>query len=337
MPCTPEEVQELSELIAQGKHGETTQLSIDLPAPTQNPAVVETNRKMGLVAPLRTQRAAMGDYMAVNAVDPLTRINIQKENFVAKEFKNYREAVAPLMKKDATWWNRVTRTMSGDTDQKLREALEKVDKGGKYIGAPGAFEPEVLDAAIKVRGIYDRLFEEFKIDPDKYLRGYNPMVRQRPGGIFWKDSEHPYEIAFKKNLSPEEIIFYHELERKGLILNPDPTASGSFISYINGLANAKILRPEVERLEKDVVNPFYGFKIYESPDGVKIPVANDAVAYAHWKETIHHMFGGPTPLDRSLTNSMQSLARMAGYDADTRSLYQMSQGLQNLVYSGAMG
>src|SRR4029453_1223683 len=106
---------------------------------------------------------------------------------------------------------------------------------------------------------------------------------------------------------------------------------------INGLANAKILRPEVERLEKDVVNPFYGFKIYESPDGVKIPVANDAVAYAHWKETIHHMFGGPTPLDRSLTNSMQSLARMAGYDADTRSLYQMSQGLQNLVYSGAMG
>src|SRR4030095_6603839 len=44
-----------------------------------------------------------------------------------------------------------------------------------------------------------------------------------------------------------------------------------------------------------------------------------------------------TPLDRSLTNSMQSLARMAGYDADTRSLYQMSQGLQNLVYSGAMG
>lgn len=343
-PCDPKDIATFAKHVAQNKMGETTverpmELSIDIPegaAVAKDPAALAkamykegiVGRVLGLLQPIRTMRGVFGDYVRVHAIDPLLNIEIKSNNFISKMFKEYKDATKPLR---GVWG------LSREADEKLAQAITKIDRDGVYHGPAGAFDAKTIEAATKVRAIYNRLFKEHGIDDDLYINFYRPLVKDRPGGIFYTHTGTPMETEFKKLIHPSNIEFYQELERKGLIMDPDQTLTAGFAAYIRGIASAKMKKPFIEQLEKDFVNPYFGIRWSRDLDGKLTLIAKDETGYALWKELVHNVFGGPTPLDKSITRNLQNIAAMFGKTTDTRAAYKISHGIAGGFFAGAMG
>lgn len=327
--CTPEELARLSKLIVRGKVGETYQESVvqSLEKGVKSPA-------MAYAWPLRILRHAFGDDFGVKAIDPLVRETVVAQNFV----NSYRRRALDVFKENGLtdMWG-----VKPDADTQVWNALLYVAKGGKADGLTGKFTPEVTATAKGIRHIYDELFAKSGIDPDRYIAGYHPLIKQRPQGIFRDPAGTVTEETFKARLSQNEIQFYHELERKGILRNPDDRFTAGFESYINGLARAKILKPKIEQLEEQVVNDWFGVHFIRTSNGQRQILVNNAVGYNAWRDTVHTIYGGPRQLDIIVADQLRNLAKAYGKDftneTGLRALYTLSQSVSSLFYSGAIG
>lgn len=327
--CTPEELVRLSKLIVSGKVGETYQESVvqDITKGIKNPS-------MAYAWPLRILRHAFGEDAGVKFIDPLVRETVVAQNFVNK----YRQRSFEVFKENGltNMWG-----IKPDADTQVWEALKFVSKGGKTDDLTGRFTPEVIATAKSMRVIYDELFTKFGIDPDRYIQGYHPLIKQRPNGIFRDPQGTVVEETFKAKLSQNEIQFYHELERKGILRNPDERFTAGFESYINGLARAKIIKPKVDQLEQEYVNDYFNTRFIRTSNGQRQILVNDAVGYNAWRDTVHTIFGGPRQLDIIVGDQLKKLVNATGYglvdESGLRALHTIGQTISSLFYSGAIG
>ena len=334
--CGPEDAEKLAKNVVRNEVGKTEAFpDEELPFSLETDEVMKAstaqkNRVLGFISSARTMRGAFNDFFRVHAIDPLIKLEILSNNFVSKEFKEFKNATKEL---------RGYFGMSHEMDIKLNDALGYVDRTGVYTGPKGAFEDKVINAAVKVRGIYNRLAEKHGISEETYLDYYRPLLRQRPSGIFYDPQGTPAEVAFRGRLrSAKDIKFYHELERKGMmVVDGDPTATAGFTSYVRGIANADIKKPGIQALEENFVNKHFGLRYSRDIKGNLHLVATDEVGYGMWKELVHNVFGGPTPLDKNLTRNFQRLAAMFGVTTDTRAVYKFTHGLTGAFFGGAMG
>lgn len=335
MPCTPEEAAELAKLVVNNKMGETASfpLSIDMEeAVGQSTAAVMTRNKLGWFPTLRTQRGALGDELAVRAVDPMARSLTETHNVSAKLFKEWNDATNGISS-GFGWFRHV----STENRTELTKALGFTNKEGKFVGDRTMFTPQIIDAAEKTRPIYNRLYKEYGMDDELFRNYYWPVVQQRPSGIFYNPSDAPAERAFRDLLTPEQVKFYHEIERKGHVFTPDMDAFNQFAHYVHAIGRAKILKPAIEKIENDVVNPYFNLQYVRKANGNLGIVSDDNVGHGLWKELVHNVFGGPTPLDLTMTRTLQQIAGTFGKTTDVRAMYQIAHGLNSAFYAGAMG
>jgi len=327
--CTPEELARLSKLIVRGKVGETFQESVvqDLTRGVKTPA-------MAYAWPLRILRHAFGEELGVKAIDPLVRQTVVAQNFA----NNYRQRAFNVFKENGLtdMWG-----IKSDADKQVWEALTFVSKGGKADDLTGRFTPQVIAATKSLRVIYDELFAKSGIDPYRYIEGYHPLIKQRPNGIFRDPAGTVTEETFKARLSQNEIQFYHELERKGILRDPDDRFTAGFESYVNGLARAKIIKPTVERLEEEVINNWFNVHFVRTANGQRQILVNDEMGYNAWRDTVHTIFGGPRQLDIIVGDQLRKLVNAYGKDfvdeSGLRALHTVSQVVSSAFYSGALG
>src|SRR3990167_530418 len=327
--CTPEELTRLSKLIVSGKVGETHQQSV-----IQDTTKGGNNPSMAYAWPVRILRHAFGEDFGVKVMDPLLRQTVVSQNFVNR----YRQKSFEAFKENGltNMWG-----IKPDADKQVWEALKFVGRGGKHDNLTGRFTPEVIATARQMRSIYDDLFDQFGIDPDRYIQGYHPLIKQRPNGIFRDPAGTVAEETFKARLSQNEVQFYHELERKGILRDPDERFTAGFESYINGLARAKIIKPLVEQLEEQHVNNWFNVHFVRTSNGQRQILVNIAIGYNAWRDTVHTIFGGPRQLDIIVGDQFRKLTNAYGKDfvdeAGLRALHTVSQTVSSLFYSGAIG
>ena len=334
MACSDEELNDIAKLLEQEKLGESVVTELNMPDDQTIASHAATMKKAGIFGNYRTARAVWGDQFGVNAINPTIRNNIKAENFSSEYSKKFNAALEPLELGRFRWLPR-------EQDEQLAKALELVDKDGRFFGPPGSLPAPIVKTAQNIRVLYNELFEKFGIDPDTYITGYRPLIKDRSKGIFREPTNAPTELRFRSRLSPNDIIFYHELERKGNLLKPDPTASNGFAAYVHGLANAKIRAPFLEELEKTYVNKAFGVKMTVGNEGELIPIVDDFVGHKMWTEYRHHLLGGPTPDDIKFTYTTRRLVRMFGKEMEepdaVRAAYQWSHGITTAFYTGALG
>lgn len=133
---------------------------------------------------------------------------------------------------------------------------------------PPDVKPIELEVAEKLRALYDKLFREFDIDPERYLKDYAPRIRKYP----------TIEEAFQgmENI-PEELKFFAELERRA----PEPLfpreldALTAGLAYIRYGARKKFLQPFIEETAPFVsqMNP---------------------IRQRMWQEVVDYMLGRPS-------------------------------------------
>lgn len=337
MPCTPEELRRLAEIGADQKVGESTVTNIqEQDYPVGSPGVAEAKRRMGIFGFARIQRGAFGPEFSATVLNSVTRATTGAMNYRSKQMGAFMDAIAEPFGLDT----RFKRLMgiSHEQDTMLAQALEKVDKNGNFSGPPQSLPENVIQAAKNVRKVYNEMFKEAGIDPDLYIQGYRRLIREKPRGLFWDPNPSPEIEYLRGRMNLSDIQFYAELERKGGMLNIDPTASAGFKDYVEGLVRAKKLKPFFEQIEKERVNPFFDVNIIRQGDRYLTKV-NDATGYKQWLEMRDHIFGTPTNIDRQMAYSIQKGLDQFGVQGkvEPRHIYSMTQALTNLFYGGVLG
>lgn len=355
-PCDPVEIDRIAKLISEGKYGEMSITPISVESEIEAKSVSETlrNTQLGGFAPWRTVRAAMGDYFAAAAHNDITIAQTRALNHTAKAVEGINNATKGLQRPDTF----VGRTMdrffgiSTETDKELGAALENIGSKGEFLtkDVEKRFAPETIKAARELRQVTNKFYDDYiakdpllaKVipDPATFIQGYLPRIKQLQNqGLFWARTNVDAESqSFISRLSPEHIKFFHEMERTGLLLNYEKRATVALNSYIHSMMRAKFLKPELQRIEKEVVNPMFNLRFVRKADDNSLRVlVNDPVGYMYWQEYKHNLLGGPTAGDLRQAARLRRFAKYFGYDTDIRSVYYASNMISHLFYSGVMG
>lgn len=332
-PCSPEEFEKLLNAMLGGKFGETAAESLIVGDPgATSPGGGEVRKKLGFLMNTRTQRAAFGDEFGVRVVDPLLRELLKEEHTVAKAFNEAFDLTKPLMTRGEQYLG-----MSKDLNDKIARLLESTDLQGRFVGAAGTFTPQEIEVGQALRRLYNKHGVEFNVDPDTWINLYRPLVQKHNQGILRDAPDSPHLELFRSRLkSQDELVFYHELERTGNMVDPDPGFVAGFESYMRNGVRAKLLKPFIDQLEADVVNPFFNVRFVNSSHGRSVLV-NDEAGYKMWRELKSTILGGTGPGDVVLTHSLRKLTNLFGKDVDTRALYKVTSTLSSLYYGGALG
>lgn len=348
-PCSPDELSKAAEALAAGKHGETEITSITEDAGkrvTDNVSWTRTGQKMGHFHSFRTQIGAWGDEFAVRVLQPLMMNNITAESFVTKQYVRYKEALAPL-ELDNNIWSRIMTGLFGipaETEAMLNKAVRLVNSEGDFMGATGSFPEHIVQTARNIKKLYNNLSEEYGVDPTTFFQ-WRDLYYKRPTGVIRDPKASPADDQLRSRITEGQMGFYDELERKGIVGESDATATADFLAFLHGLANAKIRKPFIERVEEEFVNPYLNRRPIKMATGEIKIVGDDPIATSSWEELKNHIFGGPTPMDRILTYEFEKLNRLV-YGAtgigsekplDVRFTYRVTQGITSLFYAGTLG
>ena len=352
-PCTPEELERIVDGIVDNKIGETTIQHLNLEQDLEPPSSTgESLRRMqmGSFSSIRTVRAALGDTATAAFHNDLVRTVTRMNNSLADAYKKLNEGFQHITETGSFIGDMIGhfRAIPVAKDQELFKAMEMIDKGGKWIGNPSTFKKEIQDSAVSLRNTMDSLYDNFiatdpllnKVvpNPTQYLHGYMPhMLRKQNKGMFWlNEAPNEAEKTFMSKLSPENIRWFHEHERLGGMTNIEDRASVALQAYVNSMMRAKFIKPELQRIEKDIINPTFGVKLWKGKDGLRVMV-NDPVGYMYWKEYTHYLMGGATSADIRRTGQLNKLLNNFGYKTDARGLYFTSHMLSSIGYAGTMG
>lgn len=349
-PCSPDELSKAADALAAGKHGETEIVSVEDAGKrvTDNVAWTRTAQKMGFLHSVRTQLGAWGDEFAVRVLQPMMLNNIKAENFVTKEYARYKEALAPL-ELDNKMWSRIKTGLFGipaETEAMLNKAIRLTNPDGEFVGVPGSFPEPIIKTAQNIKKLYNKLGEEYGVDPDTFFQ-YRDLHYTRPMGVIRDPQATPADEALRARIGENQMGFYDELERKGIVGEVERGATSDYLAYLHALSNAKIRRPFFDSIESEFVNPYLNRRPIKMPDGTIKIVGDDPVATGSWEELKSHIFGGPTPMDRILTYQFQKLNDLvyglsggrvgASEPLDVRSTYRITQAITSLFYSGTLG
>lgn len=349
MPCTPEELERLSNLIANGKYGETnvTPLIERDPTPVAptaaGAAVASTRRLAGILSDLRITRHAFGPEFGVQVVDPTLREVTRVENVAIKAYHEGLQIFRPLtgdslLSKAKVRFVGIPRKI----DERVNTLLRYTDINGKYTGGPElAATPTEVQVAQNLRAWYNKYGKTFNVDPDLWINFYAPNIPRQPTGLLRSLSQaevltEEQQQFLSRLRTQDNLIFYRELERKGGMIDIEPTATAGMINYIKGGTRAKLLKPFLDGIEAERVNKYFNVGWATLENGVRKLSVNDDTGYRLWLELKDTMLGGVTQLDVKLQNSIQSLANRFGYEIHPRAAYQMSNIFSSLYYAGTM-
>ena len=338
MACSPEELSRLADLLSQRIPGESTIFEITEDLRPKSAALGEAMRKMGILSNMRTVRGAFGDEFAFKVIDPVLRNEIGIGNFYAKEAAGVFDSMKGLATGLLSRARLSIFGLRAEVDQRLYTALRDTTKGGKYTGPSGVLTPQELEAVKGIRVKMDRLEDTYGVSFDKFI-AYNDLRRMYPEGILREGVDAPAVTAFRSKLTESELEYFRGLERKGIIYAPDATLTQTTSHYIRSVADSQIRRPFMERIEKEVVNPYFGVSYYKSPDGTTSTIADGNVAYQAWRETVNYLHGGATQRELQMADGIRQLIESAslGKIQDPRIAYRLGQAISSLYYAGAMG
>lgn len=339
-PCDDNVLSWTADKLAEGKQGETEIRSvIEGERPSANPALTATAYKLGFFSKFRTQLGVWGDEFAVRVIQPVIRNNIEVENFTTNMYKEYKKALEPLGI-DESFAHKLKTAVWGlpkETDEMLQKAIRLTDPEGKFLGREGTFPPEIVATARNVRKLYQKMADEHGLDPDTFFQ-YRDVYYKKPTGILRDQTDAPAEIGVRSRIKEGEASFFDELERKGIVGESDATATADYLAFLHALGAAKIRKPFLDKVEDELVSPWFNKKIYKDASGKTHVVTNDPAAHQAWEELKSHLYGSPTPMDRILTYQFKKLGAMFGKeDLDVRSTYRITQAITSLFYSGTLG
>lgn len=346
MPCSPEELARIAGLLNENQLSAVKVRSIPI---EQEPVLDDVGKalsesQMGWFAGrFRTARGMFGDLFGVRVLNPVTSASTRTNNRVAEYVKDFNEAVEPLYSV-VQGYSKVKGAFFGipeELDKELGRALENIGANGKWLVNKNIFSQQVQEAAPRVRTVLDKAYKEFGIDPDKYIQGYLPHIRERQHGLFVNAPPHtPREKALISLMSADDIRFVHDLERTGALATYEARASVAFNAYLHAAARHRILRPVLKQAEKDFVNDFFGVKFMRSKESGETYVAvRDKAGYAAWREYEHYVMGGVNARDVNTAASMNRFMQMVGlpYKTDSRGAVMFANLLGNSFYMGVLG
>ena len=100
----------------------------------------------------------------------------------------------------------------------------------KFKDAP--LTAKEIEISTHARNMYNKLFKEFGIDPNRFLTEYSPRVREM--GSF-------QAYLGKHTTAPQQIKFFAELERTGELFPREEKAQSLLLSYIHAGGKKKFL------------------------------------------------------------------------------------------------
>ncbi|MGD9644012.1 MAG: hypothetical protein AB7V08_14940 [Elusimicrobiales bacterium] len=196
---------------------------------------------------------------------------------------------------------------------KDRSALERITLLLEGNDVPRATEVERKVAA-ELRKLYDDLFREFGIDPDRYLKNYAPRIRQ--AGSVWQ--------VYQATGRPRDLQFFADFERvaKFPLFPRELNALTAGLEYIRRGAQARFLGPVLKEMEKIVT--------YMHPDKQRI-----------YDEFVNAVLGRPLPDERLVQEIIGQAARSLLGEvpswARKRVVNAISQYMTHLGYLGTIG
>ncbi len=333
--CTPEELRNLANYLTQHKLGEVTinvEDGVGGPTEVPNQVAAEARKKIGW-AGWRTMRGAFGPAFRVGAIDPLITIVNKMETFRSNAGRAFIDALEPLGIKGL--FRRAVGINAKD-DANVYQALLNFDDAGHYVGPNMPASTGTIEAARRIHAAMVKYGEEQGIRASRYLEYRKGLeANGGKGPLLYEDT--PWAIAFKEGNTPDEAAFFWELERRGIPREWDARASAMYKDYIDAIAKKKILTPEINKLEKDFVNDFFGVKYWRGIDGLG-RYSSDGAGYQMWQDLKTHVYGTPTDMDRKIATALQRVATSVGMTRpiDTSSLYSLTAGFSNLFYSGVL-
>ena len=331
--CSPEQLRELADLLAQNRIGEV-RVDIDpgTPTPVDHPVPAEIRRKLGWLGNIRTMRGAFGEYFTANVLNPLAIIMNKYESFRSNAFKAFMDSLEPMGIKGLY---KRARSLTSNQNKSLYNAIMDLDDNNRYVGP--LTTSEVLESARAVNAYMKKIGDENGIRVSMYKEYRRAVVANGgKGGLLYTDNE--WGNAFKGALQGQEADFFWELERRGVPRNWDATASSLFQDYVNAVGSKRILTPALNQLEDDVVRPFFGLRFYRNVDGLGT-YAQDGAGYAMWRDLRNHIYGQPTEMDKTLAaawNRMFGLTGVNAAKATPSDVYSVGSAIGNLFYGGVL-
>lgn len=336
MPCTPEEIKQLAKLLSESSDdmARITAILKDPPS-AAGAAEAETRSKMGIFSNIRTQRGAFGDVFSASVLNRLQRGTIEYHNLLSGAARDAKEAYTPF---ELSTTNKLLDIGPG---QQNRDNVGKIldsflDSSGKYTGPVNAFTEQEIDSARILRKAYNKHGKIFNIDPDTWLNYYLPHIKARKRTLFTDAPETPMDEVVRSRMGQDELMFYHERERTGNMVNYEMDAFEAFNEYVRAGYRNKFLRPLLDDLDSNFVDGYFNRRIIRSGNDT-FNLVNDKVAYKHWIDLKSHVLGAPTDSDVALLNSFNNLAGMFGKQIDQRDVYKFSQMTSTLWYAGVLG
>lgn len=175
--------------------------------------------------------------------------------------------------------------------------------------------PRIIELGEHTRKLYNVLFREFNIDPNRFLQFYSPRIR-KAGSL---------QAAFPQGI-PNEIKFFGEMERRGGLAELETNQIKLFSRYLRAGSKKKFLEPLVQELLPEIKTLPRGTQMYA-------------------REYLRSILGFPTRTEILMDNSLRRLAETmnkvlpASHQIETggRLSMQATSLLRDIVYTGGLG
>ncbi len=326
-PCTPDELDELAGLIADGHLGKTNINDINMEQhfePKTDPARVQTAKEMGpLVGAMRmggyfgaarTARGGLGEVLSAEALDPLF-IAVNKSNKVIADMGKELNSILGKIT-DTSMLEKGKRKflgISSELDGKLRTALEG--------GSTANFTDSEKNAVVETKALFKKIEDKTGLE----FRGFE-YVRDNI------DNLNPQSL---KKAGPQYAAAAEYLKRRAQFRDPDQKLVGLFSEYLNAAVTASMKKPATDEFLGTLKLRFYGdgvnVKGVISPSGPEMQIAHGLVA---------DILGRPTPLDVKFMQATDDLYRYwqpNGKPPGLAGLYKFSTIMSDLATAGTMG